>query len=180
MAIGCDGTNVNTGAHRGVTHLLEKYLGRPLQWFMCLLHANELPLKHLFIKLDGVTSGPKLFSGPIGSLLQTYEELPVVPFIAIKFDKCPPVCGADLSMDQKYLYNMCKAVESGQCLDDLALQKSGPVVHSKWLTTTNRLLQLYVATANPSKNLVELVTYVMTVYAAVSYTHLTLPTIYSV
>ena len=69
MAIGCDGTNVNTGAHRGVIRLLEQRLGRPLQWFVCLLHANELPLRHLLIKLDGVTSGPKLFSGPIGSLL---------------------------------------------------------------------------------------------------------------
>ena len=93
------------------------------------------------------------------------EDLPVVPFVAIKFDNCPPVDGADLSSDQKYLFNMCKAIEIGQCSDDLALQKPGPVVHSRWLTTANRLLRLYVATDNPSKNLVELVTYVMTVYA---------------
>jgi len=165
MAIGCDGTNVNTGTHRGVIRLLEKRLGRPLQWFVCLLHANELPLRHLITHLDGVTSGPKLFSGPIGSLLPTCEELPVVPFVAIKFDNCPPVDCADLSTDQKYLFNMCKAVETGQCLEDLALQKPGPVVHSRWLTTANRLLRLYVATAIPSENLVELVTYVMTVYA---------------
>ena len=165
MAIGCDGTNVNTGAHRGVIRLLEKRLGRPLQWFVCLLHANELPLRHLLIKLDGVTSGPHLFSGPIGSLLPTCEELPVVPFASIKFGNCPPVDGADLSTDQRYLFNMCKAVEIGQCSGDLALQKPGPIVHSRWLTTANRLLRLYVATNKPSKNLVELVTYVMTAYA---------------
>ena len=34
VAIGCDGTNVNTGAHRGVIRLLEQRLGRPLQWFV--------------------------------------------------------------------------------------------------------------------------------------------------
>ena len=122
-------------------------------------------MRHLLFKLDGVTSGPKLFSGPIGSLLSACEELPVVPFVAIKFDNCPPVDGADVSSDQKYLFNMCKAIEIGQCSDDLALQKPRPVVHSRWLTTANRLLRLYVATDDPSKNLVELVTYVMTVYA---------------
>ena len=64
MAIGCNGTNVT---------------GRPLQRFVCLLHANELQLKHLIIELDGVTRCPKLFYGSIGSLLPTCEKLPVAP-----------------------------------------------------------------------------------------------------
>ncbi len=54
-AIGCDGTATNIGCRNGVIRNLELKLNRPLQWFICLLHANELPLRHLFIKLDGET-----------------------------------------------------------------------------------------------------------------------------
>ena len=48
---------------------MEKHLERPVQWLVCLLHANELPLRHLIEKLDGGTTGPNVFSGPIGSSL---------------------------------------------------------------------------------------------------------------
>ncbi|KAK2578323.1 hypothetical protein KPH14_012624 [Odynerus spinipes] len=41
------------------------------------------------------------------------------------------------------------------------------MVHSRWLTTANRILTLYVATTNPSYNLKTLVEYVMKVYAPV-------------
>ena len=41
VAIGCDGTNVNTGRVGGVVTLLEKEYGKPLQWLICMLHANE-------------------------------------------------------------------------------------------------------------------------------------------
>ena len=42
IADGCDSTNANTGVSVGMIRLLELELGRPLQWFICLLHANEL------------------------------------------------------------------------------------------------------------------------------------------
>lgn len=45
-----------------------------------MLHCNELPLRHLFLKLDGRTVGPKAFSGLIGRQLQICETLPVVLF----------------------------------------------------------------------------------------------------
>jgi len=45
--IGCDGTSTNTGATGGIIRLLEKKLGKPLQWLPCQLHANELLLRHL-------------------------------------------------------------------------------------------------------------------------------------
>ncbi|GBM38262.1 hypothetical protein AVEN_47352-1 [Araneus ventricosus] len=45
--IGCDGTDVNTGVNRRVIRRLEMKFGRPLQWAVCLLYANELPLRHL-------------------------------------------------------------------------------------------------------------------------------------
>lgn len=167
VAVGCDGTNVNTGAIGGVIRLLEEYLSRPLQWFICLLHANELPLRHLLQKLDGATSGPKAFLGPIGKALVGCEELPIVKFQCITFENCPVVDALDLSNDQRYLYDICCAVSTGICPDDLASKKPGPVVHSRWLTTASRLLRLYVSTIEPSDSLVELTTYVVKVYASV-------------
>jgi len=63
VVIGCDGTNVNTGAHGGVIRLVEMQLGRPVHWFICMLHCNELPLRHLIQILDGGTQGPNMFFG---------------------------------------------------------------------------------------------------------------------
>src|SRR6218665_913363 len=50
-----------------------KSFEHPLQWLahVCLLHANELPLRHLFEALDGATTGPSGFSGSIGKRLVT-------------------------------------------------------------------------------------------------------------
>ena len=46
-AIACDGTAVNTGYIGGVIGWLKLQMSRPLQWFVCLLHENELSLRHL-------------------------------------------------------------------------------------------------------------------------------------
>ena len=59
QAVGCDGTVVNTGYKNGIIRQLELSMGRPLQWFVCLLHTNELPLRHQLQHLDGKTTGPK-------------------------------------------------------------------------------------------------------------------------
>ena len=74
LAIGCDGTNVNTGYKGGVIRLLEMEIGRSLQWLVCLLHANELPLRHLLQHVDGVTHVPRAFSGPIGFKQSKYVK----------------------------------------------------------------------------------------------------------
>lgn len=52
-AIGCDSTNTNTGCKAGVIRHLEIAFGHPVNWFICMLHVNELPLRHLFLHLDG-------------------------------------------------------------------------------------------------------------------------------
>ncbi|GBN56983.1 hypothetical protein AVEN_233686-1 [Araneus ventricosus] len=141
--------------------------GRPLQWTVCLLDANELPLRHLLQTLNGVTSGPRAFSGPIGIAMKTYEELAIISFEAIEGTSLPEMGEfhiRDLSDDQRYLKEMFQAVSVGNCPTDLANIKPGPVVHSRWLTTASRILRLYVSTRNPSDNLVILVTYIMNVY----------------
>ena len=56
--LGMDGCPVNCGIHNGVFRLLEVDLGYPVQHCVCLLHLNELPLRHYFIDVDGTTSGP--------------------------------------------------------------------------------------------------------------------------
>src|SRR6218665_799156 len=62
-ALACDGTNTNVGEESGINHLIEVHvsIGRALQWNVCLLHANELPLRHLIIELDGPTTGANTF-----------------------------------------------------------------------------------------------------------------------
>lgn len=40
VAIGCDGTVVNTGFRTGVIRQIEEQLKKPLQWFICQLHAS--------------------------------------------------------------------------------------------------------------------------------------------
>mgnify|MGYP003507315969 FL=1 len=101
-----------------------------MQWLICLLHANELPLRHLIQKRDGAAEGPEVFSGVIGKSLKTCEQLPVVQFTAVELENFPDIGGADLTTYQQYLYNMCHAISVGQCSNDLALQKPGPIVHS--------------------------------------------------
>ena len=76
-AIGCDGTNVNNGTTNGVIVGLERALKSPLQWIVCQLQANELPLRHLMQKLNGKTNGPAGFTGKIGKALKDCEKLPV-------------------------------------------------------------------------------------------------------
>ena len=48
VVVGCDGTNVNVGHMKGCIPYLERLLGRPVEWNICLLHANELPLRAEF------------------------------------------------------------------------------------------------------------------------------------
>ena len=140
--IGCDGTNVNTGHARGVIRRLEVSLQRPLQWLVCLLHSNELPLRHLFLHLDGATTGPLGFYGPIGKALNSCVELAVVAFEPVQLSQpLPAVDLGDISTDQQYMRVMCGAVDKADCSVDLALQNPGLLNHSRWLTT-NRILRL--------------------------------------
>ncbi|CAH2098548.1 unnamed protein product [Euphydryas editha] len=125
MAVGCDDTNINTGKVGGVIYLLKRRLSRPLQWIICLLHANELPLRHLFTYLDGPTAGPKSFVGRIGKATETCETLPLIQFLRIEGEQLPPI-STDISTDKKYLYEITTAVMSGSCPPDLIHRSSDP------------------------------------------------------
>lgn len=100
------GAVVNTGRKGGVIRLMEQKLKRPLQWFICQLHANELLLRHFLHHIDrSKTTGPNTYSGTIGKKLETCEQLSIVAFEAIE-SEMPTVDCVDLSTDQKYLYDI--------------------------------------------------------------------------
>lgn len=130
---------------------------------MCLLHANELPLRHLINELGGRTSGPEGFTGIIGKSLENCEKCPVLDFEQIHADEID-INPDGLSTDQKYLAEIYTAISTGICTDSLAKKNPGNMSHSRWLTTANRVLRLYVSTELPSDNLKIIVTYIMKVY----------------
>lgn len=168
-AIGCDSTNTNTGYKSGVIRQLEIAFGHPVNWFICMLHVNELPLRHLFLHLDGRTSGASSFTGPIGTDLQHCEQKATVKFEEIECGNNMPVLDArvldDLSCDQKYLYDITAAVRSGVVSDDLKVRKPGVLNHSRWLTLANRVCRLYISTENPSCNLRVITHFIVSNYA---------------
>ena len=81
---------------------MEEELQKPLQWLVRQLYANELPLRHLLIHLDGATSDPPAFKCKIGKAMSTCEKLPIVVFTPLESD-LPPIIAADLCTEQKYL-----------------------------------------------------------------------------
>ena len=97
-----------TGANRGAICCLEEMLGRPMQRAVCLLHCNELPLRHVFLELDGSTAGPNAFSGPIRKKLvgpvSSWEVKKFQPILNSTFPELPNYLLEDLSFDQHYSY----------------------------------------------------------------------------
>lgn len=166
--IGCDGTVLNTGNRGGVIKYMEEYLGRPLQWVICFIHCNELPLRHLFIEADGKMTGPIGFSGPIGKKIVSCENMRIVSFAKVPFNiDITQLAGIShtFSSDQKYLFDICCAVANAACGADLAKRSSGKLNHARWLTLANRVLRLFVSTAKPTNTLKMIVHYIMAVYA---------------
>ena len=172
-AIGGDSTNVNTGRDGGIMHWVEVKLNRKLNWLVCCLHTNELPLRHLIQQLDGQTLSNNKWSGPIGKMLDSATELDIND----KFQRLPSQQGIlplsdevvnDLSTDQSYGYRITKAIQSGELPKDLALLSIGPVNHARWLTTANRLCRLWIShhglKGKPLKNLRHIVEFITGVY----------------
>lgn len=129
-----------------------------------MLHINELPLRHLFIHIDGSTSGPQTFSREIGQQLGNCEKKSVVQFQPIAAELLE-LSTCDMSSDQKYLYRMVSAVITGIFPEDLGNKSPGKMSRARWLTRANRILRLYVSTETPSENLTILATYIVNVYA---------------
>ena len=67
--VGGDSTAANTGKYIGAFASLENMRQGKLLWVFCVLHLNELPLRHIFVFVNAPTSGNKTFKGVIGKLL---------------------------------------------------------------------------------------------------------------
>ena len=150
QAIGGDSTNVNTGWEGGAMHWVEVKLGRELNWLVCALHTNELPLRHLITTVDGKTLSNNKWTGNICKMLDSSTELKInTSFLKITVGE--PLITLiddivkDLSTDQAYGYRITQAIRAGELPKDLALLEIGPVSHSRWLTTANRLCRMWVS-----------------------------------
>ena len=118
MAIGCDSINVNTGSAGGAMHYLEVKLQRKINWLVCALHTNELPLRHLISALAGKTIRGKKWTGPIGKLINSATDLainPTFPTITVGDPPTPltPDVTEELSAHQYCAYNIVEAIRSG-------------------------------------------------------------------
>ena len=171
--IGGDSTNVNSGIWGGVFQFVEKKLGRPLNWIVCGLHLNELPLRHLIIELDGPTSSDTGFTGPLGKALSSVTELPVnknFKTITVGSDliELNDDILKDLSTDQKYAYEIVQAIRTGNLSARLFNLEIGPVCHSRWNTMANRFCRMWVSKhgfkGKAAKNLKLIVEYIVGVY----------------
>ena len=102
---------------------------KSVQWSICLLHCNKLPLRHVFQALDGTTSSLDSFSGQVGkSLKGCVTEWRIAKFAAISSPDLPtlPEDVVDaLSSDQYDGYKICTAIAKGYVDADLALLEMG-------------------------------------------------------
>lgn len=163
-----DNTTTNTGWKSGLVVKLE-YLGRKLHTTCCALHQTEPPLRALFKKLDGITTGPRTFSGTLGKRCADILDESQVQFEAIQ----TPVTEGyildevlkDLSHDKRLLYEYCKDIRLGRVDDRWAAWKIGPLNHAQWLTLAIQLLCLYTQDNSSNMNLKKLIHYIVQVYA---------------
>ena len=102
-------------------------------------------LRALFCKLDGTTSGPNSFKGPIGRNIGRTE---LDDLLFVKFDKIdgeilvPLSVSTDLSTDQAQLFAFVTFITTGKRLPAI-YWKLGNLCHSRWLTMGTRVLVQY-------------------------------------
>ena len=79
LVLGADSTSINTGWKGGAITHLEKMLGHKCHWAICMLHSNELFLRHLIEGIDGLTSCSTGFVGPVGKCLADVNKMEYNP-----------------------------------------------------------------------------------------------------
>ena len=170
QVMGHDGTSVITGEHNGVVRKVEEELEEPVQHHPCLFHVNELPLRHIGLKLDGTTSGPNSFTGPIGQkLAEDVWQLKVVSFSLVKTNTEPisQEVVNDLSTDSYLLYQLSQIVATGIVDPTVVTAVLGPLFHARWCTYAERALRLYISTPRPTVPFRKLIKFIQEVYVPV-------------
>ena len=124
--IGTDGTACMIGKYIGCIRHLEELVHRPHQWIVCLLHTNELPIRHFFAAPNGFTSGPNTFMGRIEKCLHepvsnwSVGQFEQISMPISSFPKLPANVVYDLNTDQYYAYTICWAIINGVVESDLS------------------------------------------------------------
>ena len=162
-----------TGSNLGGNiRLVEKYLGRPLTWSICLLHQNELFFKEYFRYCDyegkkkEKNKSPK-FNGHIGKLFRDGLDLkPIVDFDQIdgKVENYDAAFIKSLNNDSKYFYEICQAIITGNFPDELVYKIVGHVHQARWITCASNILRLYCQTTDPSIWLIKMVHFILDIY----------------
>ena len=113
---------------------------RTLQRVICLLHHAEKLFKKVFFYYDGVTAGPDVFTGPIGTLLsaRVVHQREIVQFKAIQNpDLLAVVTGVssevfqELNRDHQQLIRLVEAVITGKIGEQWAKMAIGPVCSAR-------------------------------------------------
>ena len=112
-----------------------------------MLHTNELPFLHLILGIDGATTSNVAFSGPIGKLLGSVNEMEYQhEFKALPGGEdliiLPKIVLENMSTDEQLSYKLCNPVKNGCLPSDLREIKCGALNHARWLTTGMRLVYL--------------------------------------
>ena len=110
----------------------------------------ELTPKTVIKHLDGESTSSTSYRGPIGSLLPTVEELDIndnfeVMVVADHLKMVPPDNEEDQSTDAMHLVLLVIAVTTGEIPDLLRDITLGPLILSRWMTTCNRCLLLWIS-----------------------------------
>ena len=123
---------MNVGWKEGALTYVEKFKGESIHRIIYQLHGNELTLRATGKEYLGKTSGPTSFSGPLNENLEdrNLTDHLIVDFIRIE---------TDLSTDQKYMLEICRAVIANIVDDCLASKQPGKMGHACWLTLANTL-----------------------------------------
>ena len=173
QALGGDSTNPNTGWQGGTLCWVEKLLGKKKCWVICTIHCNELPLRHLIVKVVGQTKGKDKFSGPIGDKLYVVNDLKrrydftPIPGLC-ELPAIPEKVVSHMSKDSSLFYLLGVAIRTGYLPVELGNKKCGTLVHSRWLTTGTAILLLYCSDhgldSEEDKKLTLLATFTLQVY----------------
>lgn len=145
VAIGSDAENTNTGWENGVIQHFEKHLNKSVHWIVCLLHLVEIILKAVCTLLYGFTKAPNTFAGTIQNDLANCHKMKVVAFEPVTLNNMPDKIDlVELRSDQKYFFELLKAIEAGFVSDSLASYTPPRLDSVRWLGEACRFLRLYV------------------------------------
>lgn len=160
----CKGCTMNTGKHTEAIRRMKEKLQRQLKEIIFHLYSNELPLHHLLGKINWNTSGSHAFTGLVVKNLYTCHSLSIAVFepIDCNLEKLFPKIE-----DEAQTRNTCWTFANlfHRVLGKGANNRPGKLFHAVWLTTSNRVIRLYIRTDCLSQSLRSLTKYVIQVYA---------------